>query len=248
MKAVNYVALPIVRLVKRTTIKLGGWKGPVDFVVVKMDDFDVVLGMEFLLEHQVIPMPSAKYLAITESFPTVVQADIRQPNGFKMILVMQLNESPAQEEQPSVAILLGVLGKLGETVPKDTLYVLETCHDVMPNSWPKSLSMRRTIDHGIELLPEAKASAKNAYRIAPLELAKLWKPSKMLLNTGFSRPVQVSYGVYVLSLKKKDKNLQQCIDRRIQNKLTVRRKYPFSALTRLFDRPCRVKYFPKSDI
>uniref|UniRef100_A0A9I9EHA8 Uncharacterized protein n=1 Tax=Cucumis melo TaxID=3656 RepID=A0A9I9EHA8_CUCME len=49
MKAVNSVALPIVGLVKRTTIKFGGWKGPVDFVVVKMDDFDVVLGMEFLL-------------------------------------------------------------------------------------------------------------------------------------------------------------------------------------------------------
>ncbi|TYK19787.1 gag-asp_proteas domain-containing protein [Cucumis melo var. makuwa] len=59
-----------------------------------MDDFDVVLGMEFLLEHQVIPMPSAKCLAITGSFPTVVQADIRQPNGFKMISAMQLDESP----------------------------------------------------------------------------------------------------------------------------------------------------------
>ncbi|KAA0041740.1 gag-asp_proteas domain-containing protein [Cucumis melo var. makuwa] len=73
MKAVNFVALPIVGLAKRTTIKLGGWKGLVDFVVVKMDDFDVVLGMEFLLEHQLIPMPSAKCLAITRSFPTVVQ-------------------------------------------------------------------------------------------------------------------------------------------------------------------------------
>ncbi|KAA0051567.1 Endo-1,4-beta-xylanase A [Cucumis melo var. makuwa] len=29
MKAVNSVALPIVGLVKRTRIKLGGWKGPV---------------------------------------------------------------------------------------------------------------------------------------------------------------------------------------------------------------------------
>ncbi|KAA0066144.1 Endo-1,4-beta-xylanase A [Cucumis melo var. makuwa] len=76
-------------------------------------------------------------------------------------------------EPPSAAILLGTLGKLGETILKDTLWVLEKCHAVMPNSWPKSLSMRRTIDHGIELLPEAKASAKNAYRMAPPELAKL---------------------------------------------------------------------------
>ncbi|TYK02128.1 gag-asp_proteas domain-containing protein [Cucumis melo var. makuwa] len=77
MKVVNFIALPIVGLVKRTMIKLGGWKGPVDFVVVKMDDFDVVLGIEFLLEHQVILMSSARCLLITGSFPTVVHASIR---------------------------------------------------------------------------------------------------------------------------------------------------------------------------
>ncbi|KAA0062567.1 reverse transcriptase [Cucumis melo var. makuwa] len=97
-----------------------------------------------------------------------LQADIRQPNGFKMILAMKLDESPAQEEPPSAVILLGALEKLGETVPKDTL----------------------TIDHGIELLSEVKASTKNAYRMTPPELVELRKPSKMLLNTGSSRPVQ----------------------------------------------------------
>ncbi|KAA0059255.1 uncharacterized protein E5676_scaffold84663G00040 [Cucumis melo var. makuwa] len=246
----EFRCLPIVRLVKRTTIKLGGWKGPVDFVVVKMDDFDVVLGMDFLLEHQVIPMPSTKCLAITGSFLTVVQVDIRQPNGFKMISSMQLDESRAQEEPPSVEIPLGVLEKKEETVPKDALCVPEKCHDVLPNSWPKSVLMRRTIDHGIELLPEAKASTKNAYRMAPPELAKFREPSRMLLNTGFSRPVQALYGVHVLSLKKKkkDRSPQQYTDRRIQSKLTVCHKYPLSTFTRLFDRPYGVKYFLKSDI
>ncbi|TYK09781.1 uncharacterized protein E5676_scaffold127G00710 [Cucumis melo var. makuwa] len=206
MKAVNFVVLLIVGLVERMTIKLGGWKGPVDFVVVKMDDFDVILGMEFLLEHQVIPMPSAKCQAIIGSFPTVVQADIRQPNGFKMISVMQLDESRAQEEPPFMEILLKVLENPGETVPKDTLCVPEKCHGVMPSSWLKSSLMRRRTDHGVESSSEAKAHAKNAYRMAPSELAKLRKPSKMLLNTGFRRPVQASYGVHVLPLKKKDRS------------------------------------------
>ncbi|TYK27260.1 uncharacterized protein E5676_scaffold244G00270 [Cucumis melo var. makuwa] len=249
MKVVNSIALPIVGLVKRTTIKLRGWKGPIDFVVVKMDDFDVVLGMEFLLKHQVIPRPSAKCLAIIGSFPMIVQIDIRQPNGFEMISTMQLDESPSQKEPSSMAILLGALEKSGETVPKDTLCVPEKCHDVLLNTWLKFVSMRRTIDHGIELLPEAKASAKNAYHMASSELAKLQKPSKMLLNTEFSKPVQAPFGIHVLSLtKKKDKSPQQCIDRRIQSKLTVRRKYPFPALTRLFDRPCGVNYLPKPKI
>ncbi|KAA0026026.1 Asp_protease domain-containing protein [Cucumis melo var. makuwa] len=52
-------------------INLGGWNGPVDFMVLKMDDFNVVFGMEFLLEHHVIPMPSAKCLMITGSFLTM---------------------------------------------------------------------------------------------------------------------------------------------------------------------------------
>ncbi|KAA0066326.1 reverse transcriptase [Cucumis melo var. makuwa] len=213
-----------------------------------MDDFDVVLGMKFLLEHQVIPMPLAKCLAITGSFPMVVQADICQPNGFKMISAMQLDESHAQEEPPFVETLLGALEKPGETVPKDTLCVPENCHDVLPNSWPKSVSMRRTIDHGIELLPEVKAFAKNAYRMASPELAKLRKPSKMLLNTEFSRPVEAPYGVHVLSLKKKDRSLQQCMDRHIQSKFIFRRKYPLSMLTRRVDRPHGVKYLLKSNI
>ena len=39
-------------------------------------------------------MLSAKCLMITESFPTVVQVDIRQRNEFKMISAMQLDKSP----------------------------------------------------------------------------------------------------------------------------------------------------------
>ena len=112
-------------------------------------------------------------------------------------------------------IPLGALGKMEETVPKDTLCVPEKCRGVMPNSWPKSLSMQRRTDHGIESTPETKAHEKNAYCTTPPKLAILRKPSKMLLSTRFSRPVQAPYGVRVLSLKKKDRNPQQCIDRRI---------------------------------
>ncbi|TYK18642.1 RNA-directed DNA polymerase-like protein [Cucumis melo var. makuwa] len=176
-------------------------------------------------EHQVIPMPSAKCLAITGSFPTVVQADIRQPNGFKMISAMQLDESRAQEEPPSGEILLGALEKPGETVLKDTLCVSKKHHGVTPNSWPKSSSRRRRTDHGKEPPSEAKAHAKNAYRMVPPELIKLREPSEMLSNTGCSIPVQAPYGARVLSLKKKDRSPQQCVD----------------------GRPRGVKHLPKSD-
>ena len=53
MKAVNFEALPIVGVSKRVPFKLGAWTGELDLVEVRMDDFDVVLEMEFLLEHKV---------------------------------------------------------------------------------------------------------------------------------------------------------------------------------------------------
>ncbi|KAA0050695.1 uncharacterized protein E5676_scaffold1737G00110 [Cucumis melo var. makuwa] len=201
MKALNSVALPIVGLVKRTTIKLGGWKGPVDFVVVKMDDFDVVLGMEFLLEHKVIPTPSAKCLAITGSFPTLAQIHVDAKNDRPWNRIVVRGKSVCEE-----CVSHGIVG-VSQT--------LETIKDV--------------VEYGISL-------------------AKLWKPSKMLLNTGFRRLVQALYGVHVLPLKKKDRTPQQRIDCRIQSKLTVRHKYSLPMLTRWVDRPRGVKYLPKSDI
>ena len=98
MKVVNFTVLLVVEIVKGTIIQLGGWSGLVDFVVVGMDDFEVVLEMKFLLEHQVILMPSANCLVITRSAPTVVQIDLRQPKRLRMISAMQLKEGLTQDE------------------------------------------------------------------------------------------------------------------------------------------------------
>ena len=193
MKDVNSAALPIVGLVKRTTIRMEEWSGPIDLVVAKMDDLDVVLGMKFLLEHQVIPMPLAKCLVITGTTPTVVQTEIRQPDGIKMISATQLKKGLARDEPTFMAIPLESFESPRETVPKDILSVLEKYKDVMPDSLPKSLPPRRMIDHEIELLPGAKPPAKDAYRMAPPELAELRKQLGKLLNAGFVRPPKAPY-------------------------------------------------------
>ena len=145
MKIVNSVALPIVGLVRRTTIRLEACDGLIDLVVVKMDEFDVVLGKEFLLEHQVIPMLVTKCLVITGFTPTVVQTNICQSNGVKMILTMQLKKGLAHNELTFMAIPLESLENLGETISKDILCVSERYMDVMPDSLPKSLPLRRML-------------------------------------------------------------------------------------------------------
>ncbi|KAL0555992.1 hypothetical protein IC582_004495 [Cucumis melo] len=126
--------------------------------------------------------------------------------------------------------------------------VLEKYRDVMPDSLPKSLPPRRMIDHEIKLVPRAKPPVKNSYRMAPPELAELWKQLDELLNAGFIRPTKVPYGALVLFQKKKDGSLRLCIDYRVLNKLTVRNKYPLPIITNLFDRLHEAKYFSKLDL
>ncbi|KAL0545732.1 hypothetical protein IC582_015623 [Cucumis melo] len=104
------------------------------------------------------------------------------------------------------------------------------------------------IDHEIELVPEAKSPAKNAYRMAPPELAELRKQLDELLNAGFIRPEKAPYGAPVLFQKKKDGSLRLCIDYHALNKLTVRNKYPLPIITDLFDRLHGAKYFSKLDL
>uniref|UniRef100_A0A803MRW6 Uncharacterized protein n=1 Tax=Chenopodium quinoa TaxID=63459 RepID=A0A803MRW6_CHEQI len=48
MKAINSASTPICGKAWRVLVLLGKWKGKLDFLVVEMDDEDVVVGMEFL--------------------------------------------------------------------------------------------------------------------------------------------------------------------------------------------------------
>ena len=48
-------------------------------MVVRIDDFKVVLGMDFLLGHKIIPMPLAK------CNPTLFSMNIKQYSGIRMI-------------------------------------------------------------------------------------------------------------------------------------------------------------------
>lgn len=60
------------RIAKRTPIKIGTWTRQTNFVIVKMDEFDIVLRKSFLLEHKVIPMSLKKFLVVTGSNSTII--------------------------------------------------------------------------------------------------------------------------------------------------------------------------------
>uniref|UniRef100_A0A7N0TUV5 Uncharacterized protein n=1 Tax=Kalanchoe fedtschenkoi TaxID=63787 RepID=A0A7N0TUV5_KALFE len=57
LKAVNSQARPVSGVASHVQIKIGERKGPLNFNVVALYDFEVILGMEFLRQARVVPIP-----------------------------------------------------------------------------------------------------------------------------------------------------------------------------------------------
>ena len=66
MKAVNSPAKPIVGIAQGVNITLGTWSGKLDFSIVPMDDFKMVLGMEFFDQVHAFPLPATNSLSILD--------------------------------------------------------------------------------------------------------------------------------------------------------------------------------------
>ncbi|KAF2303396.1 hypothetical protein GH714_017891 [Hevea brasiliensis] len=72
IKAVNSKATNIVGVARRVSYQMGSWNGEIDFTVIPLDDFDVVIGMEFLKKALAIPIPIVDYLVLMGEKPCIV--------------------------------------------------------------------------------------------------------------------------------------------------------------------------------
>lgn len=64
MKAVNSPPDFVIGVAEKVDVTLGEWKGKVDFIVVQINDYEVVLGMEFMKKFEAIMVPHMKKLYI----------------------------------------------------------------------------------------------------------------------------------------------------------------------------------------
>ncbi|XP_050374592.1 uncharacterized protein LOC126792152 [Argentina anserina] len=230
MKAVNSSPSPTVGLSKGVRLKLGNWEGKTDLVVVQMDDFNVILGMEFMLGNKAIPIPNAQNLLVMGERPCVVPAKVVSPSEPRLLSALQLKKGVKHQEPTYVVVPLIKDGSGNEIVPKEIMGILESYKYVMPSELPKELPPRRNVDHEIELLPGTKPPARAPYSMAPPELAELRKQLGDLLE------------------KKHDGTLRLCVDYRALNKVTLRNKYPIPLINDLFDQLSSAKYFTKLDL
>ena len=251
LKAVNSAAKPSHGVARKVTMHIGSWEGRVDFTVAPMDDFKMVLGMDFLQKVKAVPLPFLPSMAILEEeklcmvVPTVTESTPKT----SMLSAMQVKKRLKRKEVTYLATLKEERDDGSrEPMPKEIKGVLDEFKDVMPPELPKRIPPRREEDHKIELEPGAKPPAMGPYRMALPKLEELRRQLKELLDAGFIQPSKAPYGASVLFQKKHDGSLQMCIDYRALNKVTVKKKYPIPLIADLFDQLGRARYFTKLDL
>ncbi len=111
------------------------------------------------------------------------------------------------------------------------------------------LPKRRTWDHAIELVPNAKSTLD--CKVYPLNRNEQEQLDKFLdenLETGRIRPSKSPFASPFFFVKKKDRTLRPVQDYRKLNEMTIKNRYPLPLISELINKLRGAKYFTKLDV
>ncbi|KAK3010781.1 hypothetical protein RJ639_012001 [Escallonia herrerae] len=95
VKAINSAAQPVAGIARSVLIKIGPYEGRTNFSVVIMDDFKLILGLEFLRDTKTTVMPCSNSLVMLGNKPCVIPT-ISSRAGERSISALQWQELLAE--------------------------------------------------------------------------------------------------------------------------------------------------------
>ena len=139
INAVNSEAKPVLGIAYGVKFKVGEWTGKVNFLVMELDDFDVILGDEFLLAAKATLLPFLGVLLILdEKQPRYVPmrrgaGNSKTSKGKEpMVLDMQVKHGLKKRETTYLATLIEVKQDKYVEIPEAVARLLGEFADVMP--------------------------------------------------------------------------------------------------------------------
>ena len=145
--------------------------------VIPFDDYEFVVGLDFLDRINALLVPFANCLCILDPrCQCIVPVRGETGQAAKVLSAIQLAKGVRKNEETFLAALkLNEAPKEISNIPPKVLNVLESFKDMMPPELPKHLTPKREVDHKIELVPNAQPSARAPYWMSPPELEELRK-------------------------------------------------------------------------
>jgi hypothetical protein len=160
---------------------------PTNMIVLKGQDIDVILGMNWLAQHKAILNTDLR--------------TIRLSYGQEEVLVYP------------VAIPAKPCGRVYEALIPEIQDIPVVCEfpDVFPEDLP-GLPPERDVEFVIKLKPGTTPIPRRSYQMPPNELAELKTQLQDLLEKGSIRPSSSPCGCPAIFVKKKDQTLRMCVD------------------------------------
>jgi hypothetical protein len=206
------------------SVTLTKWDFPTNMIVLKGQDIDVILGINWLAQHKAILNTDLR--------------TIRLSYGHEEVLM-----------SIPVAIPAKPFGRVYEAIIPEIQDIPEVCE--FPNVFPEDLPRlppKRDVEFVIELKPSMAPISRRSYRMPPNELAELKTQLQDLLEKGFIRPSSSPWGCPAIFVKNKDQTLRMCVDYRPLNEVTIKNKYPLPRIDILFDQLTEARVFSKIDL
>ena len=167
-----------------------------DLITLPFREFDFILGMDWLSNHNVILDWKNKTVVLrcSDQSKVIVQG-IRFRAISDLISVMQARRILSIECETFFALILD--SKRGQ-VDVEKIPVVREFPDVFPKEL-LSIPPKREVDLSIKIVPRTTPISKQPYSMAPSELKELRLQLRELLDKGFIRPVFV-LGVHLFYL------------------------------------------------
>ncbi|GBG89812.1 hypothetical protein CBR_g49663 [Chara braunii] len=218
-------------------------------------DFDIILGMPGLASVDHTVNFHRRTLTVRDAFSVEVSCTIPLPHPSircQVVTAKSFWATCAYEQPDEIGLCFLWTVAVADSSPTNlssdprVVRLLDEFTDIFES--PTGVVPDRPISHEITLEAGAVPPKGCIYRMSEEELTVLRTQLDDLLDKGWIRPSSSPYGVPVLFVRKKNKDLRLCIDYRKLNVQTVKNAGPLPRIDDLLERLGGVKYFSKLDL
>ncbi|KAA3466323.1 DNA/RNA polymerases superfamily protein [Gossypium australe] len=218
---------------------------PADLMLLSFDEFDIILGMDWLTLHDAIVNCKRKIINLKGQNDEIVRIESSELNGLPAVI--SILKARSYMKKGYEAYFAYVIDSKVSEKKIESMPVVCEYFDVFPKELT-GLPPIREVEFGIDLLPGMTPISIAPYRMAPIELKELKSQLQELTDRGFARPSFSPWGALVLFVKKKDGTMRMCIDYHPLNKVTIKNKYLLPKIDDLFDQLKGAIVFSKIDL